>query len=307
MVKRSHTLLLTEFYQKDRLSELFITGSQIMKLPAITRSAQWLRVEPRVYLKHDFFQYVIRPSQAHHQLHLRFNVNSDYFGLLTINRPQGEADFNSAELDTLQRLLPFMTHAFKDSDFPVSNSWMDAESGLILFDANGRIMHMDEIAEKILDYALERRQQNRPHWRVPRIDPLLPDILKTMTMNLHAIASGKANAEPPHIRRCNRWGHFEFRGRCLPAMCSDTDPIFVATVQRLVPLPLKLALNLKRHTLSVREAQVALAEALGETHAKIAQKLYISERTVIGHTRKIYDKLEVTNRTELLTKLINIR
>ena len=41
----------------------------------------------------------------------------------------------------------------------------------------------------------------------------------------------------------------------------------------------------------------------GNTHKQIAESLFISERTVAKHVQNIFEKVQVSNRVELLHKL----
>jgi DNA-binding CsgD family transcriptional regulator len=58
---------------------------------------------------------------------------------------------------------------------------------------------------------------------------------------------------------------------------------------------------LERHSLSRREAQVALCCAEGLTNAQIGKRLSISEKTVKFHLRHIFIKFGVKRRAELLS------
>lgn len=297
-------LLATEFYQKCRMRELFVTGNQLLQLPAICRPEQWLRVSRQEYMAHEFYQRVVRPSQIHHNLNLRVTVRDGMLGILTINRPMGEPDYSRAEIQVLERLLPFLGHALNQPETDHGNIWTDAEQGLILFDCGG-VRYMDQTAEKLVDSALERRYKTRRQWNTQYRYPWLTAILKKLADRLEAIRMGEPAAEPARIKQSNRWGQFEFRGRWLEAARPGESRLFAADLYRQTPLPLKLALGLSRLPLSLRESQVALAIALGDTHAKAAGKLHISERTVIGHVQNVYDKLAVSNRAELLAALFN--
>ena len=50
--------------------------------------------------------------------------------------------------------------------------------------------------------------------------------------------------------------------------------------------------------LSAREAEVLALVARGLTNAQIAQKLYISPRTVNGHLTSAYQKIDTSSRVE---------
>jgi DNA-binding CsgD family transcriptional regulator len=53
--------------------------------------------------------------------------------------------------------------------------------------------------------------------------------------------------------------------------------------------------------LTAREHEVAALAANGLSSREIADKLYLSPRTVENHLQRIYDKLGVSNRQELAT------
>jgi DNA-binding NarL/FixJ family response regulator len=59
--------------------------------------------------------------------------------------------------------------------------------------------------------------------------------------------------------------------------------------------------------LSTREIEVLALLAGGLTNREIAQRLYISPNTVRVHTYHIYDKLDVSNRTEAAAKARALR
>lgn len=56
--------------------------------------------------------------------------------------------------------------------------------------------------------------------------------------------------------------------------------------------------------LTAREVEILRLVALGWTDAQVAEKLVISPRTVQGHLRSIYNKIDVTSRSAATRYLV---
>ena len=81
---------------------------------------------------------------------------------------------------------------------------------------------------------------------------------------------------------------------------SVLDPVLVGTVMRAAAGAHEPVTP--REELTDREVEVLREAARGLTNKAIGVKLDISDRTVQGHLRKIYEKLEVNNRTEAVVR-----
>ena len=81
---------------------------------------------------------------------------------------------------------------------------------------------------------------------------------------------------------------------------SVLDPSLVRQVMRALSTPKDAAPPVEE--LTERELEVLREAAEGLTNKAIGLRLGISDRTVQGHLRKIYDKLEVANRTEAVVR-----
>jgi DNA-binding CsgD family transcriptional regulator len=77
----------------------------------------------------------------------------------------------------------------------------------------------------------------------------------------------------------------------------ESNRVFGLAIERVVGL----------HSLSRREAQVALCCAEGLTNAEIGDKLHVSEQTIKFHLRHIFVKFGVRRRTELVSRLLTQR
>ncbi len=71
------------------------------------------------------------------------------------------------------------------------------------------------------------------------------------------------------------------------------------------PIIAKLTLPTEKHGLSEREAEILQWVAMGKTNGEIASILDISAFTVKNHMQRVFQKLDVTNRAQAVSKLIS--
>lgn len=62
-----------------------------------------------------------------------------------------------------------------------------------------------------------------------------------------------------------------------------------------------------RNALSAQELQIAELAALGLSNKEIGQRLYLSPRTIGSHLYRIFPKLHITSRTELVARMQDLR
>lgn len=65
----------------------------------------------------------------------------------------------------------------------------------------------------------------------------------------------------------------------------------------------RFALNAGLYRLTRRETEIARLICKGQTHKSIAETLFIADRTVAKHVQNIFEKVEVSNKIELIKKL----
>jgi DNA-binding NarL/FixJ family response regulator len=87
--------------------------------------------------------------------------------------------------------------------------------------------------------------------------------------------------------------------RAILSAAQGQSPIFLSLPTRDLPSLLAgVAARATDHDLSSRQMEVLRLLAQGETNALIAQKLFLSERTIKREVREIYQKLGVGSRAE---------
>jgi len=81
---------------------------------------------------------------------------------------------------------------------------------------------------------------------------------------------------------------------------SALDPVIISKVMKA--LSSSPQAEVEYDELTDREMDVLFQASRGLTNKAIGKTLSISDRTVQGHLRRVYDKLHVTNRTEAVVK-----
>jgi DNA-binding CsgD family transcriptional regulator len=133
---------------------------------------------------------------------------------------------------------------------------------------------------------------------------VLPAAVVQHCISFSRIFSDDLSPSAPTCRYSNIWGDFTFRAQWLDQNNPGSDLIGII-VSHEVPLPLRLTRNVQRLPLSRRQAEVCVLMATGASNEEIAVRLGISRHTAKQHGRWIYDKLDVHNRTELVSKILS--
>lgn len=87
---------------------------------------------------------------------------------------------------------------------------------------------------------------------------------------------------------------------------SSLDPGITEKIVHLVTEPQHPAPS-PEHVPSKRELEILYLVAKGYTNIEIGEHLHISSRTVQGHLSKTFSKLDVTSRTEAVTKAASLK
>lgn len=70
-----------------------------------------------------------------------------------------------------------------------------------------------------------------------------------------------------------------------------------------IQTPEQLVLNSKKYALSTREVEILLLLRVGLPYKLIGDKLHISQRTVSSHVANMFEKVNVTNKMELVNRV----
>jgi DNA-binding CsgD family transcriptional regulator len=264
-----------------------------------------LSVDRRTYLNSDFYNLVLRPLNYADSLHLVVRALGRPLGDLAVWRSLNDVAFTTREKRCLECLEPFIAHAAEASkklgESQVTLVDEDEDTGLVIVNRAGKIQHISPQARKLLFLATNPQiMAKTTHGEVLR----LPTEIIQMCWNLIAIFEGKQdNVAPPVYEHHSPWGRFVFRAYWLDNG-NPLDSLIGITIKHQVPLPVRVIGQLKRFRLSRRQMQICALLASGYSDANIAHAMNMTINTVITHNRRIYNKLNVHSRAELVNKLL---
>jgi DNA-binding CsgD family transcriptional regulator len=131
----------------------------------------------------------------------------------------------------------------------------------------------------------------------------LPVELMAISQRLTDIGTPKAHVPVPALQVRNRWGQFIFRAMWLDGLSEQSNSLISINIWRQEPLAVSVVRGFQRSPLSPKQRDVALRLVIGRTAEEIVHELSISITTYKDHLRKIYEKLGITKRSDLIRHL----
>ncbi|HEU4617380.1 MAG TPA: helix-turn-helix transcriptional regulator, partial [Gammaproteobacteria bacterium] len=212
-------------------------------------------------------------------------------------REPGGKRFRLEDERTLSQFSPLLAHALrapKEESEPLIES---NDTGLILSDARGKVVTMNDSDVPFLLMLHDgARERGRIDFRK------LPAFLMPLARSAARLSRGLP-ASLPVGEHTNAWGRFEFRAYAMRAPEGGPAPLVALHVRRFEPLSARVLRNAWLAGLSERQREVCLHLAKGRSHAEIAKFMSVRPSTVIDYVRKIYTKLDIGGREQLLRLL----
>jgi DNA-binding CsgD family transcriptional regulator len=256
------------------------------------------RIPSKDFFRTDLYNLIFRPYGHHHMLDGLARENGRKLGAITLFREARESPFKEEEERVLARVMPYVAYALQQPARPVTLV-ANGLSGLVVLDREGKIAHISETARTLLFWATH-----------PQVSPSVggkdsggADALRRLGRRLVAIFEDK-DPGPPVLRHQNPWGRFVFRAHWLNSETGPSKPLIGVTAELEEPLEIRAMRNLRSLPLSPQQSEVGLLVAVGQTNEHIAERLRIRSTTVRDHLNKIYLKLDVSRREDLIERLL---
>ena len=298
-------LYLTEFHEK-RERDVFIGWSESRQFKKAVLFDQLLKVSHKKHVTGEFYGEVLSAIGFYWGLCLSIWSVDQCHGFLHIHRNKDGEQFSDSELhrlDQISEYLGYLMSAPGSIGEGFISSALTIDHGVIIADITGKVLHINNDAEKLL-YMLKNPQSHVPHWfKSGKID-LFSGLIPELCYRLKSVFQSIEGAKLPMIEITNVFGRFELRSTPLDSLVGEQPRLVNITINRKVPLSLAIADRLDHFTLTPKQREIALGLCLGASTTKLAAKLNIGQGTVKSHTKELYERLNVNDRTSLLSTII---
>lgn len=173
--------------------------------------------------------------------------------------------------------------------------------GILIFAANDQLVYMNAEAREILSSTIPETVSN------------LCSQLKLMVSSYKFNPSGTEHQRTPSALALSTCGSeaYSFRAFLLSDHQNNGDHgesyilILIERISHCKKINIHKALQ--QYQLSKREVEVVEFLLLGHKNKEIAQKLYVCVYTIEDHLKKIMKKMQVSSRTGIIAKLLEVQ
>ncbi|MFQ5455861.1 MAG: helix-turn-helix transcriptional regulator [Nitrospirota bacterium] len=180
--------------------------------------------------------------------------------------------------------------------------------GIIIMDLNKNILFMNRKAKRIVGEFIENISTDKGEVTLPHEIYTLCDRLKSYLSEDRIIYNHKSEEiNESFIIYSNPQGDYIFRGFFIGKE-SAFEPNILVLIEKISKRKKKLNIEktLKELTFTPREKEIIEYVFQGYTNKEIANTLSLSEHTVKQHIKRVMNKLNVTTRTGIMSKIISL-
>jgi len=285
-------LVIANFFTPERLRR----GADCFRQHQVCRD---MMILDESFYKSDMYNLVFRRFDQHHVLNAPVMQSGKPVGMICLHRPRQYKPFDSREQALFMQLLPYLAHALSAPDDKEIQYSENGSSGMMILDSQGTLLFLSPEAKKLL--ALACRPSLSLDAGNQEIELL--EKLKQLCRNLEAIFRGQQGT-PPSWSHTSANGRFLFHAYWLDSQNKEPGSLIGMTIEHLEPVILRLLRAIQNLPLSPAQKGVALLVAQGFSSDKIGERLHIKLNTVKDHISKIFTKLDIDHREELLPLLL---
>ncbi|NOZ38529.1 MAG: helix-turn-helix transcriptional regulator [Gammaproteobacteria bacterium] len=246
----------------------------------------------------EFYADFLKPQSVYHVLVLGLISHHQPIGLFGFHRPPGAVPFSRRDAEKACLLSPFLSAAVEKATRTEESSCYRSVIDTMVHDSSNRGV----IVLNRMDTPLYANNKAEQLLRLPD-EPPCDDLASSQSIPQHVLDF------------CRQIGHQNMGNSngpdklCLQATtdlsvevhtCKDGTRVIYLNAGEFSNIRQD---RLQEFCLTTRQRAIVHLVSTGMTNPEIAQKLFISIRTVQNHLRSIYAKVDVHNRTSLVNRL----
>lgn len=259
---------------------------------------QLVTVPEREFLNSDYYNLLLRRLSIYDCVSLipRLPNGHPVGGLKFYRRGRG-ARFRRDELPGLAALEPFLARLLQPRQSipwePGARSEPDSRA-LLVMTPDGRLLWQSADADGLLVRAFGMHRRPKA---------ALPERLATLLDRLRRVRDGVPDAKLPQLDwHDDTCGAYSARATWMQTPSGEPDAVAVEVEYRM-SRQLQLLKRLQALGLPDRQFEIAYWLAQHQAESQIAERVGISQNTLVYHRRRLYERLAVHSRQELLQHL----
>jgi len=263
------------------------------------------RLAFRHFYHSDFYHEILKPMGYHHSLYLGIKIGSEPMGILVLHRQQGELAFSQKDENNLREIAPLIAHALKEKEGCINVLPSRREIGLCLLNTQGDIQHINPQGRKLMLLATHSIVSKGLSFPLDNTS-LMPHKITSLTQKLckEFENDNLPSLNTPRWEVSNPWGNFLFQASWFQTPTNNQEGLIAVTAQYCEPSLYRVILECDELAFTARQTEVATLLLKGLSYESISEDMYLSLHTVNDHIKKIYQKLGIHNRSELLPTLL---
>jgi hypothetical protein len=290
-------------------------GSLVFGPAARAAGIGWaLPLQGRGYLESAWYRDMEAPLDACWVLDAAIGDRGNATASLHLTRPRTARPFTVDDVQRLDRLRPWLAHAFRrcnscnahqDDEAPINTTGPPVRSGQLILTADAKLVFQTPGIEQRLRILLGEPVNYKRY--VPVSDRLPAPVLKLLRQ-ITGGANGTSNT-PPRMRISTAYGVLTLEAKWLvPAgtlpedAARDPKSCLISVTIELHEHPIAHAARMLRESgATPAQTKVGIQFAFGKTKPAIADELGIQLSSVVDVAKKLYQNLDVHNSAELST------
>ncbi len=263
-------------------------------------------VQSTDYVHTEFYEDFLKPQSIYHMMAVGLTNGRRPIGLIGLHRSAKATEFSKRNIAKVSAIVPHLSAAVQKIKLEGMND-IRAEiirtlsvdlhhRGLLILNRDLMPVFLNEKARSVLGLPADNG-----HEIVKPIDSLLPEAIRRQCAKIKCMADFKQETgSARRIQFNSKVDSRHLNGYLYTYQPQTQELFFVVCIDDSDAQ----SNTFSKFDLTRREIEIAHLISTGLTNPEVASKLFISIRTVQAHLRSIFKKVNVHNRTSLVSRLM---